>query len=309
MVNFNPSKDIPDLSGKVVFVTGGNAGLGAATVEAVAAHNPARLYLGCRRVEAGEQLAEKVRQKHPNANLRVLKLDLNSLASVKACAEQFNQESNRLDILFNNAGISGQPAALTADGIEIVFGVNHVAHQYFTLLLMPKLLQTKKTNPDVRIVNVSSVAARSLAPGKGMLLDQAKTNMENISQMARYGHSKLANVLFAKKLSQLYPDILTTSIHPGTVKSDIWDKATELKTIVWLMQPIIWFTGVDIHEGAKNQLWAAFGDGVKNGTYYEPVGKEHAGTKNMKDQKQADELWDWTNKELTAFGAPSWPSA
>lgn len=99
------------------------------------------------------------------------------------------------------------------------FGVNHVGHALLTQLLMPTLLSTRKSSPtgDVRIVVVASKAAGIFAPKEGLILDRMKSDGSETAYMTLYGHSKLANVMFARKLAQLYPSITSTSLHPGTV--------------------------------------------------------------------------------------------
>lgn len=119
---FDPAKDIPDLSGKVILVTGGNAGLGSATVRALAARNPSCTYLCARKVSDGEEVVKSIRDEHPKANIVVLQLDLSSFDSIKKCAADFNSRSDRLDLLFLNAGISGLPPGTTEEGYEIQFG-------------------------------------------------------------------------------------------------------------------------------------------------------------------------------------------
>lgn len=129
--------------------------------------------------------------------------------------------------------------------------------------------------------------------------------------MYRYGHSKLANLLFAQKLAQVYPSVISTSHHPGTVKSEIWDKADGMKTLARISKPFTTMFAVDCDDGAKSGLWCAFTDGskVQNGKYYEPVGKAYERNQYVKDQKLTDELWEWTTRELAEHGGPGWPQA
>jgi NAD(P)-dependent dehydrogenase (short-subunit alcohol dehydrogenase family) len=119
---FNSAKDIPSLQGKVILVTGGNAGIGEATVRALAAHNPRCIYLCARRTSSGEQVIRTVQKQHPNATIDVLELDLSCFDSVKKCADTFNSRSDRLDILFLNAGVASTAPATTKDGYEQQFG-------------------------------------------------------------------------------------------------------------------------------------------------------------------------------------------
>ena len=119
---FDSDKDIPDLTGKVILVTGGNSGIGEATVRALAAHRPKCIYLTARKTNTGDQIVKSVHEKHPEAKIEVLELDLNSFDSVEKCAAQFNRRSDRLDILFLNAGIGAAVPGLTKEGYESRFG-------------------------------------------------------------------------------------------------------------------------------------------------------------------------------------------
>lgn len=205
-------------------------------------------------------------------------------------------------------------ARLTTDR----FGINHIGHSLLTQLLMPTLLNTRKSSPtaDVRIVVVASKGAWVFPPKQGLILDKMKMDGSDFSGLTLYGHSKLANVMFARKLAQMYPEITSTSLHPGTVKSEIWDKA---QSGGWFMMNVvaplaIWYEGVTTEEGAKTQLWAATakvgGKGnVESGKFYDPIGKENAYGKFASRQDMVDELWDWTDDELKANGAPGWVKA
>lgn len=232
---------------------------------------------------------------------------------MKQCASEITSKASRLDYIFLNAGISATSPALTKEGYETQFGINHMGHALFTQMIMPTILKTKADHPDadVRITLTSSIAARQLSPKPGLNLSDMKTTASGMNAMARYGNSKLANALFARSLAQKYPQILTTAHHPGTVKSEIWGKASDLKLLVTMIYPFVAMTGLGTDQGAETGLWAVFaekGQGkVENGKYYEPVGKL---TENEKiNDKAAEELWEWTNKELEEHGAKGWPAA
>ncbi|KAM0559975.1 hypothetical protein ACHAPJ_003929 [Fusarium lateritium] len=310
---FDPHQDIPDLSGKAILVTGGNTGLGAATIKLLAPHSPSIIYLCARPVSllSAEELVSSIKLSTPNVNIKILPLDLSSLEKVKEFASEFLQEAEQLDLLFLNAGISSTAPALTEDGYESQFGINHVGHALLTQLLMPKLLGTSKKGNEVRILVTSSMSAYFDPPPTGLVLGEMRKADPLASPYQRYAHSKVAAVLFARKLSQIYPTILSVSFNPGQVKTDLFKKASGINQ--WFMMfvgtPLMWLTGVSPEKGAENGLWAAFADGMKNGANYEPVGVLEENKKFFTDQKLADELWKWTNDELVAHGAPGWPEA
>lgn len=115
---FDPATEIGDLSDKTILVTGGNAGLGQATVEALAVHKPKCLYLCCRTRSTGEAVVASIHKEHPDAQIEILALDLSDLDSVKQCAKEFQSRSEQLDILILNAGVSSTAHQTTKQGYE-----------------------------------------------------------------------------------------------------------------------------------------------------------------------------------------------
>lgn len=234
-----------------------------------------------------------------------LELDLSSFASVKRAADTVLASSARLDLLINNAGVMALPPGLTEDGYEIHFGTNHMGHVLLTNLLMPLLLKTAaEPGSDVRIINLTS-AGEGLAPKGGFLPDQATTKMEPYHPYTRYGHSKLANVLFTKELAKRYPTIKSVAIHPGRVQTDLLNHFLENITFTSVFQKTYdFFASVSVEKGVYNQLWAAVGDKdkVKSGEYYAPVGKGGVQSSAGKDMVLAAKLWDWQEAEFAKKG-------
>src|SRR5436309_1986143 len=107
-VEFDPARDIPNLAGKTILITGANTGLGRQTALELAKHHPTELWLTARDEAKGQEVVaavQKVLSGHGTVN--VLPLDLTSFASVQQAAETFLFKTSRLDILYLNAGILG----------------------------------------------------------------------------------------------------------------------------------------------------------------------------------------------------------
>ncbi|KAK7421462.1 hypothetical protein QQX98_002161 [Neonectria punicea] len=156
-------RDIPNLSGYVAIVTGGNSGIGYETANQLALHN-ARVYIASRSRERVTQAIHKMSHSAMGKplDLHFLQMDLKDLKSVKAAATHFRTLESQLDILINNAGVMTVPYELTSDGFETQWQVNYLAPHIFTSSLMPLLLSTASVHDRldrVRIVNVSSDAA------------------------------------------------------------------------------------------------------------------------------------------------------
>jgi NAD(P)-dependent dehydrogenase (short-subunit alcohol dehydrogenase family) len=255
-------------------------------------------------------MVAEITSKYPQVGATFVQLDLSSLASVKAAVRR-DFKHDRLDILMNNAGIMAQPATLSTDGYEIQFATNHLGHAMLTNCLLPTLLRTaNEPNSDVRVIHNSSLGY-AFAPSGGILfseLDSKSTIKRSVlGSWVRYGHSKLANILFSHELARRYPQITSVSIHPGVVLTDLYHSQTRGNRffIYWTC----WAQGVKLiepHQGAWNQTWcaaAAKKGELQSGKFYLPVGAEATETltKLGKDGKLAKELWDWTEKVLAKF--------
>ncbi|KAL6837395.1 hypothetical protein V8C40DRAFT_260409 [Trichoderma camerunense] len=314
MGGFNPERDIPSLSGKVCLVTGANSGLGEAAVTAFAQHGPKKIYLAARSQIRAEEAIERIKASSAaarSANIEFLELDLASLESVKTAAARINAEADRLDILHLNAGVASVPASLTKEGYEVHFGTNYLGHALLTQLLLPKLLETAALlNADVRIISVSSSYHRLEGTSDGISFNKLKTTMEGTGGVVLYAQATLAKVLFARELARRYPNITTLSMHPGIVRTEIWKGKKDASLLMrTFLRPLVSLIGVAPEEGVKTQLWCTVSKDVKNGAYYEPIGKANMRGKFTEDDELAGELWSWTDKELLAHGAPGWVKA
>ena len=109
------------LRGKTFMVTGGNCGLGLETSRCIAANGGIVIVLS-RSAENGRKAIELVKEKHPDAEITSMVIDLSSFKSIRACAAAYIETGKPLHALINNAGIMACPLALTEDGFESQIG-------------------------------------------------------------------------------------------------------------------------------------------------------------------------------------------
>ena len=257
--------NIPDLTGKIVLVTGANIGLGKASTQLMAAKG-AQVVMAVRTVSKGEEAADDVRKEVPNAQLNVMAFDLADLASVRAFAADFTATHDRLDILMNNAGVMATPQMTTQDGFELQLGTNHLGHYALTGLLIDTLLAT----PYSRIVNVSSGAA----DGARIRFDDLMFS-DGYSRFEAYGQSKLANLLFTvelqKRLAGNEALTLAVAAHPGVTSSNLLSgMRMPIPGITTLANLLTKLMFPDTATGALSQVRAAVDSNVTGGEYYGP---------------------------------------
>lgn len=155
----------------------------------------------------------EIRERIGSDNLHFLELDLGSLDSVRAFSKNFHEIESRLDILINNAGVL-MPLGRTKDNFETNMGVNHLGHFLLTNLLLDLL----KAAAPSRIVVVSS-KLHSIGN-----IDREDFNSQKGFPGAwkSYGNSKLANLLFVRKLSQKLEGtgVTINGLCPGAVNTE-----------------------------------------------------------------------------------------
>jgi len=286
--------------------TTGTAGLGAGSITALAKHDPAYIFFSGRNEKSASNIISSVRAAAPNAKLTFLKCDISSLASVQECARSLTSQTSRLDILMLNAGIMATPPSTSVDGYEIQFATNQLGHSLLVKLLLPLLQSTAKSSAeaDVRVINMTSIAYKQ-APTQGIDFATLKTDQANLglfNKWARYGQSKLAQLLYTDELARRYPEITWLSIHPGYIFTGLFDGTSFLTKLPVLIMSIGSRTAVE--KGHFAQCWAATApkNKVVNGGYYEPIGVlGKRATALAEDRELAGRLWEWTQGELEGW--------
>ncbi|MDD2195831.1 MAG: oxidoreductase [Bacteroidales bacterium] len=293
--------DIPDLTDRIVVITGGNSGLGFETAKVIAKKG-ANLVLACRSESRGEAARIKILEETPEAKVVIIPIDLMDLSSIKSFAENFKQNYTQLHILINNAGIMTTPYGLTKDGFESQMGTNHLGHFALTGLLLDILTCT----PNSRVVVVSSLAHMGWKISfKNTLFESANS----YHPMRAYARSKLANLLFAYELQRKFEingvNSIAVAAHPGASFTNL-GRHREGKFMFQLFRPLIKKVLPTPKSGALSQLRAAVDKNVKSGEFYGPSGFLQLGgspvlvkpRKTSSNPNDAQKLWS-ISEELT----------
>jgi retinol dehydrogenase-12 len=276
-----------ELAGRTFLVTGGNTGIGRATVAGLASRG-GRVYVACRSPEKGRRAVADIVAATGNDAVAFLPLDLADLASVRRCAEEFLALDEPLHVLINNGGVAG-PRGITRDGFELAFGVNHLGHFALTAALLDRLA----ASAPARVV---TVASDSHYQASGVDFEAVRRPTASVTGLPEYATSKLCNVMFSSELARRVPGrgITTYALHPGVVASDIW------RRVPWPVRPLIKLRMISPEEGARTSLYCATSGSVAaaSGRFYDKCAEREPSKAATPDLARA--LWEHSQAWITA---------
>ncbi|KAH9028259.1 NAD(P)-binding protein [Lactarius hengduanensis] len=294
--------DIPDLTGKVILVTGGNTGIGKETVKQLLAHN-AKVYLAARSAQkANEAIAELKNETGKQAIF--LQLDLSDIPAIRKSAQEFLSKESQLHVLINNAGVMMSPKEqVTTQKYDMQFGTNVIGHWLLTELLLPALFAATDAAPfheKARVVTVSSTV-NYLTTGLDFdaLADGPKRTQYGELELYNKSNS-CGNVVVARELARRYGDkIVSTSLNPGSIRTDLLRQPARVAESYsraflyrqWLMYPVAY--------GALTQLYCATAPSAAdaNGKFFIPWARLGEPNKAALDPQVGERLWSWLENE------------
>jgi len=307
---FDPSKDVPNLSGKVYVVTGGSAGIGYGIVAHILEHNPAKIYLLSNKEEHAVEAQEALKVWGDASKVEWRQCNLEDLRQTDEVARSLAKELDRLDALVCNAGLGVGVYNETRDGLDSHMQVNVFSQCHLTLTLLPVLQKTR----DSRIVYQSSDLHRGC---------KSEWKFENIAEINQdlgatflYNRTKLAQIVFMRELylrikAGQFGEVTGTkglpwinSVHPGGVSTDQPKQAEEaygtLGTIgVAIMRP---FMKDPVAKGCRPAVFAATSNDIREkqiqNSYIVPDKKVTEPSNQSKDATLALNLWKLTKEVL-----------
>jgi NAD(P)-dependent dehydrogenase (short-subunit alcohol dehydrogenase family) len=291
-------RNLPNLKGKKVLVTGANSGLGYHTTKGLALKG-AHVIMGCRNMKRAHEAHDQLLDEYPNLSLEIEELDLADLESVREAAKAVIRDHEALDILCNNAGIMMIPYDTTQQGFEKQIGVNHLGHFALTAHLMPALL-----NADAaRVVNISSIYHKR----GDVEVDDLSFESRGYDKTKAYAQSKLANLLFTYELERRFrahqSQAISLAAHPGYADTNLQYKGPELSGSA-LMKGVMAVANAvfaqSAQQGALPELYAAAHPNATGGDYFGPDGFQEmrgyptkvASIAKAKNERLARALWE-----------------
>ena len=281
------------IEGKNCLITGATSGIGRSTSLALSKLG-ANIFFIARNPNKAKKLSQEIKEisgKVPHAIIA----DLSSFTQIKDAALEYKSLNRPIDVLLNNAGIMNTERRVTEDGIEEVFAVNHLAYFLLTNLLIDEILKSTLK----RVVNVSSDAHRFL---KSINFEDLQSE-KGFKMFVAYGQSKLANILFTKKLSSLYEKegLTTNCLHPGFVSTSIGAQNENLALFARLIRWVSPLIAKPSDKGAETSIYLCSSEKISriSGEYFIDCKKARV-TKGAQSKEDADKLWK-ISSELTGL--------
>ena len=258
--------DINSQEGRIFLITGANSGLGYESSKMLI-RKGATVIMCCRDLAKGEKAKQELKKFNYSGKIELIEFDLSDLVNIKKASKLIKNKFEHLDVLINNAGIMAPPKTYSKQGFEIQFAVNHLAHMYLTLELLPMLEEGKNS----RVVTVTSGVQYF---GK-IKWDDLNGN-HKYDRWASYAQSKLANVMFGlelnSKLKKTKSHISSLLAHPGLARTNLQTKSVQANNS-WqeefaykLMDPMF----QSAKMGALPQIAASLLTSAKGGEQYGP---------------------------------------
>ncbi|KAL8793616.1 MAG: hypothetical protein Q9195_003768 [Heterodermia aff. obscurata] len=306
-------RNLPDQSGKTFIITGGSSGVGEQLAYILYKHN-AKIYIAARSEEKSRKAIERVKARvpHSDGQMIYLHLDLNDLTTIKLSADEFLNENDRLDVLWNNAGVMTPPqGSKTKQGYELQLGTNNVAPFLFTKFLRPILAETaKKASADsVRVVWVSSNGSEVFSENGGVDLSNMDYKTDKYSYV-KYGNSKAGNIYHSSELARRAASegIISVSLNPGALKTELLRHRVGWQQLFgnWLFYDPIYGAYTELFAGLSPEITSA-----QNGAYIIPWGRFAPRLRQdlVLGQKTEEEggtgiaarFWEWSEQQIEPY--------
>ncbi|THV49388.1 hypothetical protein BGAL_0197g00050 [Botrytis galanthina] len=304
--------NLPSQAGKVFIITGGTSGVGL-ELATILYRAGGKVYIAGRSAASAQKCIEHIKASStskPLGQLEFLALELDDLSTIKSSADSFMKKETKLDVLWNNAGVS-QPAlgSVSKQGFELQMATNCLGPFLFTQYLLPCLkAAAKESKPGaIRVIWTHSQFSELTAPKDGIIMSELDTPPKD--QVKNYNNSKIGNWFLASELAKEVGEfgILSVSQNPGNLKTNLMRNAKSMYYAAW---PLLYKAKM----GAYTELWAGLSEGLKmenNGACVVPWGRIHPGPREdlLLALKGSDEggsgtakkFWDWCEGKTTEY--------
>jgi len=256
----------------VSIISGANSGIGLEIAKELAVlfakektkYTPT-IILAVRNLVKGEAAVAEILAENPTVknkvNLEAAHLDLADLNSVYKFADAIKAKYKEIDLLINNAGVMNIPFANTAQGYEMQFGVNYLAHFALTTALLRNMA------PEGKIITMSSMVARN-----GKINFASFQTSKDYRPRVAYSQSKLANLVFglelARRLENQKSSVQSIVVHPGLTNTNLFNHGRGKMSFSTKM--FLETFAMPVRGGAESTIMAITNPEVNSGDFLGP---------------------------------------
>lgn len=274
-------KDVVDLTGKVVIITGGNTGLGLETAKQLAKMK-GHIIIACRNESKAKEAVAEIKQFSKNDKVEYMLVDMSLMESVRNFVKEFEKRNLPLHILINNAAIVA-PYELTKEGLDIQLATNHLGPFLMTRLFLPKLYATKG-----RVVTISSwLHTKSVFE-----IEKDKLSTPEHRPVDLYSNTKAMNILFTKELAKRVQGkgLTVNTLRPGMVLTSLANGMRLKARLIFNFYAGIF--GKTAEQGVQTILYAAISPEIegKSGMFLDNCGLGEA-SEFSTNPENAAKLW------------------
>ena len=220
-----------NMTGRLAVITGTTSGTGYVCAREMAKRGAIVVLLNRESVRSASSM-ERLQADVPGGEFHAVTCDLQHFGSVRSAIKLIRSNTDRIDVLCNNAGVMALPDEATRDGYDVQMQTNCLSHFLLTKALFDLLLQSD----DARIVNHTSMAriggpleAKYFRKNGGNLGgdgDDPGQGRIGGPRWERYHQSKLANCAFTYGLKHRLEkagihNVKALLAHPGLARTQL----------------------------------------------------------------------------------------
>ncbi|KAF2658945.1 NAD(P)-binding protein [Lophiostoma macrostomum CBS 122681] len=270
----------PDVTfvGKNILIVGANTGLGFESAVKFAQKGAAKLILGVRSTEKGEQAKQEISKRAgmDSRKIEIAVVDLDSFSSVKLFVSSLEIDNSRLDVVLLNAGGVWPKYVKSSEGYETSLQVMVLSTTLLAILLLPLLRKSATVSNRDELPHITFVSSQSHMEVKaedytGTLL-QAVNDEKQFSPFTNYGRNKLLAFVAMRYIAQATtkldgsPEVIVNACCPFSTISNI---ARDFPWwFHWLMAPFVYLISRTTEEGSRTCVGATALDQSSHGKFW-----------------------------------------
>ena len=282
---------------KTILITGATDGIGKHLAKKLASEDH-HVILHGRNHQKLELALQEVRAVSLRGRVFSYLADFSKLEDVYRFVEEIKRDFQRVDVLFNNAGLyAGKERKASAENVELTFMLSVLVPYILTTELSPLL----EKSPDGRIINTSSYM-HHFAKVKDLDFGFEKEYNPGLA----YNNSKLYTIWMTRYLARDFflksSNITINAYHPGLISTNLGNNSSDEKTKKSLFGRLMKSLSKDLDQGIETGYYLTLSEEVRGltGYYFDEKKVKSISEKGYSFEK-ARKLIDYCQEKVKMF--------